>query len=388
MQKKPILIIFKDKKKVTKNQDFWIDKFSKGYIVHDFYLYEYLYMTNTKIIETIDKIIISNNIETLLIEGDHLAINDYMIVNSINKKVKKGLFLGDDPEWHQVNLITAAACDFVITDSLSALKFKELGVNSIFCPVETNEEIFKNYELNKDIDILIFGRKKPDAKKYLDLLDKNKIKYLCVDPYMEISNTIKKLAKLINRSKIVINFTKTLNGKRFFNPMTKYEYSYLPKGRVYMTGLCNTLCVSEYAPSNDILFPNGEIPTFKDENQLLKIIKDYLSNNEKLIHDTKIFNNSCLKFSDKEYIKIIKKFIEDTPKNDLTLGVKIPLWYYFIAIKQHFRLRAKFKRNKAYVMQFIENLYLPKYLLIINILFFIRFLPQMILKTFQIKKND
>ena len=51
MQKKPILLIFKDKKKVTKNQDFWKEKFSKGYVVHDFYLYDNLELTNSKIID-------------------------------------------------------------------------------------------------------------------------------------------------------------------------------------------------------------------------------------------------------------------------------------------------------------------------------------------------
>ena len=134
--------------------------------MYDFYIYEHLYLTNSKIVDLINKKIISENIKIVLIEGDHLAINDFIVISQINNKIKKGLFLGDDPEWHQVNLISAAACDFVLTDSLSSLKFKELGVNSIFCPVEANEEIFKDYKLNKDIDILFFGRKKPDTEKY------------------------------------------------------------------------------------------------------------------------------------------------------------------------------------------------------------------------------
>ena len=387
MLKDSILLIFKDKKKVTKNQDFWIKKFSKGYNVYDFYIYEHLYLTNSKIVDLINKKIISENIKIVLIEGDHLAINDFIVISQINNKIKKGLFLGDDPEWHQVNLISAAACDFVLTDSLSSLKFKELGVNSIFCPVEANEEIFKDYKLNKDIDILFFGRKKPDTEKYFKLLDKDKIKYLSVDPYMEISNTTIKLAKLINRSKLVINFTKTLNGKKFFNPSIKYKYSYLAKGRTYMSGLCNTLCISEYAPTNDLLFPNGEIPTFNNQNQFLEIIKEYLRNEEKLINDTKIFKECCLKYSDKEYIKTLSNFIDNVPKSKSNINVKIPYWYYLITIKQYFRLRSKFNENKAYMMQFIDNFKLPKYLILINIFFFIRFLPNLILKIFQGKKN-
>ena len=60
--------------------------------------------------------------------------------------MKKGLFLGDDSVWHQVNLITAAACDFVLTDPVSSLKFNELGINSMFSNVEGNEDIFKDYK--------------------------------------------------------------------------------------------------------------------------------------------------------------------------------------------------------------------------------------------------
>ena len=95
---------------------------------------------------------------------------------------------------------------------------------------------------------------------------------------MQISNTLDKLARLINKSKIVINFTKTLNGNKFFNPLSKYKYGFFAKGRPHMSGLCNTLCISEYAPSIELLYPNGELPTFKDKDEFLAIIKSYLSN--------------------------------------------------------------------------------------------------------------
>ncbi len=388
MTKKSILLIFKDKKKITKNHEFWIDKFSKEYSVNDFYLYDYLNCTNKKIIEKINDLIITKNIETALIEGDHLALNDYLFINSINKKIKKGLFLGDDPEWHQVNLITAFACDFVLTDSISALKFKEMGIQSIFCPVETNEEIFKNYNQNKDIDVLIFGRNKPETQEYLDLLDQNNIKYLSVDPYMEVSNTIEKLAKLISKSKIVINLTKTLNGKKFFNPLTKFKYGFFPKGRVYMTGLCYTLCLSEYAPSNELLFPKGEIPSFKSKDQFIDKLKMYLNDEKKLNYDTKIFYESCLKYSDKEYIKVLKKFIDNVVIIKNKKNIKIPLWYYFISIKQYFRLRSKFGRKAAFLKQFFENFSLPFYLIPINLFFFIRFLPNFIMNNIFKRKHD
>jgi len=387
MQKKRLLLVFKDKKKITKNQNYWFDKLSKGYQVDTFYLYDHLNLTNSNIIKTINDKIDSSKIEILLVEGDHLALNDLLFFKPISKKVIKGLFLGDDPEWHQVNLITAASFDFVLTDAVSVLKFKEMGIESLYCPIEANEEIFKDYNLEKDIDVLFFGRKKPDTEKYLELLDKNNIKYLCVDPYMEISNTMVKLARLINKSKIVINFTKTLNGNKFFNPLSKYKYGFFAKGRPHMSGLCNTLCISEYAPSNDLLYPNGELPTFKNEEKFLDIIKLYLNDNKKLLSDTKIFKDSCLKYSDKEYIKVLANFMSKIKKKELTVKIKIPFWYYLIAIKQYFRLRSKFNKRKSFFMQFFENFSLPIYLIPINIFFFIRFLPSLIIKIIIPKKN-
>ena len=41
-----------------------------------------------------------------------------------------------------------------------------------------------------------------------------------------------------------------------------YKFYYQIKGRVIMSGLCGTLCVSEYSPGQEILFSKDEVPTF------------------------------------------------------------------------------------------------------------------------------
>ena len=379
MNKNAILIIFKDKKKITKNQDFWNDKFSKQYIVSHLYLYDYIHYSNKQISEFINLKIIELNVSTIIFEGDHMSSIDCNFINLINDKVKKGLFLGDDSVWHQVNLINASACDFVLTDPVSSFKFNELGISSIFSNVEGNEDIFKDYKHEKTIDVLFFGRDKTDRKAYLEILEKNNINYLSVNPYMQESDTIEKLAVLINKSKIVINLTKSLNGKRFFNPSSKFKYGFYFKGRVIMCGLCNTLCVSEQAPSNDILYPNKELPTFKTKEEFLEIVKYYLNDNKRLNEDTKIFHDKSKQYSDKNYIKKIYNFINNV-KTDKKVKVEIPIWYYYIVIRQHFRLRSKLKKFKSYILQFYDNLALPLTVLPINVIFFLRFLPTLIVK--------
>ena len=50
-----------------------------------------------------------------------------------------------------------------------------------------------------------------------------------------------------------------------------YEYFYQFKGRIIMTGLCGTLCVSEYSPGAEIFFNKEQIATFYTENECVDI---------------------------------------------------------------------------------------------------------------------
>ena len=123
------------------------------------------------------------------------------------------------------------------------------------------------------------------------------IKVKTVSPYDDESNTIEKLANLISQSKIVINFEKSLNGSRFFNPLKIFKYFYQTKGRIQMAGISNVLCISEYSPSSKILY-DKELPFFKSKEECLKKIKFYLSNDVEFTKATKIFHlKSNLYFS-------------------------------------------------------------------------------------------
>ncbi len=219
-----ILLVFKEKKKVTPLHEFWFDKFKKGNEVIIFFINEFSNKTNKGIVNKINEIILKDKIDIVLFEGDHASIIDYDFVDKVNSGVKKGMFLGDNMEWHQVNMITGSACNFILPeDPISVLKFKEIGYESFFTPVEGNEDLFKDYKLKKDIDVLIFGRLKSDREMYLNMLKKNNINYKFVTPYLDESNTMEKLAKLINRSKITVALTKSNNGSRYFNPLSNFE---------------------------------------------------------------------------------------------------------------------------------------------------------------------
>ena len=277
--KKSILLLFKERKKETPNSFFYERKFSREYNTNIMYISDYLNKNNHTIANIINSLIEDKKISIVLFEGDHISIFDSKFIKLISNKVKKGLFLQDDYMYHYINRITASACDFVFSGCpLSVLKFQELGYKSFFLPVESDGTIFKDYGENKVHDVLFFGRVKNNRGKITKYLKENGINIIECGPHDKISDTPEKLARLINKSKIVLNFTESDNTTKKNNPISHFKFSYEMKGRVYFTGLCNTLCISEYSPPNELLFNDNELPFLFNEIDCLSLLRDFLSN--------------------------------------------------------------------------------------------------------------
>ena len=92
MIKENILLIFKDRKMVTKNNDFWFEKFNHKYEVEIFFISDYLNLTNYEITSNINNLINTKKIEIVLLEGDHANIIDYHFIKNISSSVKKESF--------------------------------------------------------------------------------------------------------------------------------------------------------------------------------------------------------------------------------------------------------------------------------------------------------
>jgi hypothetical protein len=386
-----ILLVFKDKKKVTKNHEFWNDKLSLKYSVKNFFLEDYLNYTNLQILKILNQIIIKDNFKYTAIEGDHNSIIDKLFIDKITNQTIKGIFLGDDNEWHDVNKINSFSCDFVFTACpISALRFKEYGVKTLFVPVEANGNIWKDYNLKKDIDILFFGRTKKIRQQYFDLLLKNNINILIVDPYNEISDTNIKLAKLINRSKIILNFSASGRIKRFWNRNKIFDYCSNFKGRIYMASFCNSLCVTEQDPAASLIFNEEELPQFDKIEDCIDLIKKFLNDNNILERTTKKFFLKGQNFLDVNYIKKIENFLSSIKLRNKKIII-LQYWYLFIHLQQSYRLRFKKRYFFSMTRQFFENFIIYKklpfkdYILIsiISIIIFLRFLLFSPLKIFK-----
>ena len=61
------------------------------------------------------------------------------------------------------------------SEPISVLKYKELGIESFFVPIEADGKVFKDYGLKKIYQVLHFGRDKTIRGEYINHLEKNGI---------------------------------------------------------------------------------------------------------------------------------------------------------------------------------------------------------------------
>ncbi len=120
--KKKILVLFKSPWDWNK---FIIYKLSKFYHVEHLYINGIQDKNFSEILSEINKKIDEDKIEIVFFEADYYKFVNLYFISKI-KNVKKVLMTFDDYDLHEMNAITASACDVVITGCpLSLLKYKE-----------------------------------------------------------------------------------------------------------------------------------------------------------------------------------------------------------------------------------------------------------------------
>ena len=104
-----------------------IDKFSNYYDTEYLYISDYKNKNFTEIIKETNNLIKSKNIEIIVFDVDYFKFVNFFFIDKIHGE-KKILVTGDDTDQHEMNSITASACDLVLSHCpLSVLKYKEKG---------------------------------------------------------------------------------------------------------------------------------------------------------------------------------------------------------------------------------------------------------------------
>jgi|TARA_B100000315_G_scaffold195231_1_gene186053 hypothetical protein len=311
-----------------------VNRFSNYYDTEYLYISNYINKNFTEIINEINDLIKSKNIEIIIFDVDYFKFMNFFFIDKINGK-KKILVTGDDTDQHEMHSVTAGACDLVLShDPLSVLKFKEKGYEAHMINFEISN--LKSIKNQKEIDVLFFGHLTTDRKKFLDYISKEGISVKNVGHYEHVEGLPKdQLINLISKSKIVLNLSKTrTTSVKRHSSESIYRYYYQFKGRIYLTGLIGTACVSEYSPGQEIIFKEDELPTFFTKEECVKILKKLLTNNELLEKYTNKFTARVHElWDDKKNFEPIYKAIEKTEHRRVKL-IRFPYWYMRIAAKQ------------------------------------------------------
>ena len=304
----------------------------------------------------------------------------------------------DDYERHNFNLITANSCNYVLTACpISAYKYKEVGKDASFMPIESDGKLYKDLKIKKDIDVFFFGKVNKDRKNFLDYLTNNGINLKVVGNNSENRVLDTELVKLICRSKIVVNLSKTTWGKIMNIPEKNvFSFQYQFKGRIIQVGLCGTACISEYAPHNELLYNSNELLQFKNKKECLLLIQDLLNNSKKLEEYSKIFSTKTKNFyEDEKEFKKIFDYLEKLETRKLIVEdnlQKIPYWYNRICAKQILLRDLRITRFFSSIINFKELLYIAKKsnmlaLMVIFIESFLNFIYYSLLNTIRTKST-
>lgn len=360
---------------------FLINKIKLFFNVEIFFLSENLNLSLKKIKVKLNNIILNKNIQIAFFEGDYLSLINYEFINDIKIK-KKIICLTDDFDMHEVNHITARSCDVILTSCpLSNLRFQEKGLLSFYSPLQADKTINKKIKTKKKYDVLFFGAFKADRKDYIDYLIKNKIKIKIVrsDNIWTLSD--KNLNKLICKSKIVLNFSNQgFKGKHYAYKSVKQNY-YVVKDRIFISGLCGTLCLSEFAPAQKLLFNSTELPTFKSKEELLKKILYLLSKKTILKKITLKFCRKIERYENKIHFKKISLDIINLTNNQKP-KIQLPFWYKKIFNRKRVNLYSKEGNLQIFLTDFFENIFDKiKNISLINVLLIIETLILTILLT-------
>ena len=330
--KKKVLIVFKYLR--ANWNPYVIKKFSNYYETEHLYISEYKNKNFTEIVTDINKLIEQKNIQIVVFDVDYFKFINFFFIKKINSEIKI-LITGDDSELHEINSITASACDLVLSNCpLSVLKYKEKGYQAYQIHFD-NGEIGKNKLIKKEFDVLFFGNITPDRKEFLNYIENEGINLKNIGFESGGGLPIEELLKFISKSKIVLNLSKsrTIKSVKSYTSENIYKFLYTFKGRIIIAGLNGAACVSEYSPGQELVFTDDEVPTFFTKEECVKILKKLLNDNELLAKYTTSFNSKVENlFEDRKNFLPIFNAIEKIEKRKVKL-FNIPYWYLRISAK-------------------------------------------------------
>ena len=261
-----------------------------------------------------------------------------------------------DTEYYFENLerYYAQYADLVVTtDKFSSFAFQELNINS-YCAFAMYDGInkFKNKSLIKDLDVTFIGNLNIGKRKnYISFLKNNNINVH--DFGLNTTNGIideEEMVNIINRSKIVLNFTGLQNFKKMPPGIPRIRSRIRQsKGRPIETVLCGAFLLTEYSPGIQYMYDTeSQVAVFSTQHELLKKIKYYLENEsirEKMALNA--YNYSLENYELKNGLHKIFKVMDEVnhidSETEFYIDEQFKVEFYMTHLKLAFLFLFKFK---------------------------------------------
>jgi hypothetical protein len=288
----------------------------------------------------INTLILQDKIKVVFFSVDCFYGADLRFILGISSGVKKVLLTFDDITLHEFNSITAAGCDLVLTaDPISVLKYREKGVLSEYCALESSSLVYRKLVRAKSIDILFFGNTElADRTEQIEFLADKGLNVEVVggkDRFIESKELVEKICE----SKIVVNFSKTgrIDNNSFGSSVHRH-YRQL-KGRIIESGLCGTPCVSEYSPGIRLLFSDDEVPIFSNKEECFQLVSHYLSNEvERQRVADNLYRKSLREYEDVPLMKRMELALALDPVDPSANNANdcmsvVPFWYHRLTFR-------------------------------------------------------
>ena len=313
---KPVcLLVFKFRSKWNHHL---ISKLQYAYDVIDIYANELFQLDGSRgLLKSINQLIQDKSVSLVFFDIDFYMLLDNSIIDGVDDSVKKIAVTFDDLVMHDLNAITADACDMVLSgDPLSVLRYREKNMAAEYLTLEASGDLYCKKTMKKDIEVLHFGGiDKADRREYIEFLQSKGIDICLIGSGSKYIDA-ELLPEYICRSKLVINFSKTdFFTTSSFDVAGVQDYYLQFKGRVIEAGLCGTACVSEVSPAMSLLFAEEEVPTFSTKEGCYEIILKLLADDRlRESYASRLHGKTLEKYEDSVLMDGIKCAIDNVQK--------------------------------------------------------------------------
>jgi len=219
----------------------------------------------------------------LSLSYDEFYLETFEKIKKISPKTIMINFFGDD-DWRYEDWSRYYA--FYFDYNLSAKKdispYLKDGIKNVDFFWGINPDVLKPIKIEKKYDVTFIGSPVADRYEYIKYLKENGVNIKLFGPgwadYPEFNDiylgflSSEDFVKVINESKINLNFTKT-----FYEKGKKGQF----KGRIFEIAACNAFQLVESSPMIVGYYKDNEKVNFSEKKELLNKIRYYLENEQK-----------------------------------------------------------------------------------------------------------